>query len=170
MRLTEWFLVIPFLPLAIVLAAVLGPSVENIILVIGITSWPDVARLIRAQVLTLRSGSTSTGAVRSGPRRPRHGAAHPPERRAAHPREHDAHRPGGDPLRDDALVPRARRPERRVLGEDARGGVRGGRLSQEAWWYYLPPGLGVMFVVLAFTLCGHALEAILDPRLRERRR
>ena len=51
MRITEWFLVIPFLPLAIVLASVLGPSIANIILVIGITSWPATARLIRAQVL-----------------------------------------------------------------------------------------------------------------------
>ena len=44
-----------------------------------------------------------------------------------------------------------------------------GALSRGAWWYYLPPGLGIMAVVLAFTLIGVALEEILDPRLRERR-
>ena len=54
MRITEWFLVIPFLPLAIALAAVLGPSIRNIIIVIGITSWPSTTRLIHAQVLTLK--------------------------------------------------------------------------------------------------------------------
>ena len=37
-RLTEWFLVIPFLPLAIVLATVLGRSLLNIVIVIGVTS------------------------------------------------------------------------------------------------------------------------------------
>ena len=52
-RLTDWFLVIPFLPLAIVLATVLGKSLLNIIIVIGVTSWPATARLIRAQTLSV---------------------------------------------------------------------------------------------------------------------
>ena len=55
MRLTDWFLVIPFLPLAIVLSVILKPSLYTVIFVIGITSWPSTARVIRAQVLTLKT-------------------------------------------------------------------------------------------------------------------
>jgi peptide/nickel transport system permease protein len=55
MRVTDWFLVIPFLPLAIVLATVLGPSLANIAFVIGITSWPGTARIVRAQALAVTS-------------------------------------------------------------------------------------------------------------------
>ena len=54
MRLTDWFLVIPFLPLAIVLASVLDRSIRNMILVIAITTWPGTARLVRAQVLAVK--------------------------------------------------------------------------------------------------------------------
>ena len=46
---------------------------------------------------------------------------------AAHPRERDADRADRDPLRDDARVPRARRSDARLVGPDARGGVRRGR-------------------------------------------
>ena len=41
-----------------------------------------------------------------------------------------------------------------------------GAITAEAWWVFIPPGLGIMLVVLAFTLCGTALEEILDPRLQ----
>ena len=35
-------------------------------------------------------------------------------------------------------------------------------------WQYLPPGVGIVMVVLAFTIIGRALEEVFDPRLRER--
>jgi peptide/nickel transport system permease protein len=170
MRPTEWFLVIPFLPLALALAAVLGPSVENIILVIGITSWPSTARLVRAQVLTVKERlyvdrSRALGASNS----------HLMGRHVM---------PNIAPLilaNTTLTVPIAilsettlsflglGDPSRPSWGKMLEDGFAAGALSQHAWWYFIPPGLGVMLVVLAFVLCGHALEEILDPRLREQR-
>lgn len=54
MRLTELFQVIPHFLLAITLVAILGATLGNIIFAIGITSWPMIARLVRAETLVLR--------------------------------------------------------------------------------------------------------------------
>ena len=54
MRIVDFFMMLPYLPLMIVLAAVLGPSVWNIILVVSIVYWPYTARVIRSQVLSLK--------------------------------------------------------------------------------------------------------------------
>jgi peptide/nickel transport system permease protein len=170
MRVTEWFLVIPFLPLAIVLAAILGPSVKNIILVIGITSWPFPARLIRAQVLTLKQRdyvdrSRALGAS-NWHLMTRHilPAVSPVILATATLTvpivilsEATLSFLGlGDPLN----------PSWGKLLDDA---FETGAITAEAWWTFGPPGLGIMLVALAFTLCGTALEEILDPRLRDRR-
>jgi peptide/nickel transport system permease protein len=169
MRLTEWFIVIPFLPLAIALAVVLGPSIGNIIFVIGITSWPSTARVIRAQVLTLKERlyvdrSRALGAS----------DRHVMQRHIL---------PNVAPLILANLtltVPIAilsettlsflglGDPTRASWGKMLQEGFDAGALTADAWWYYIPPGFCILLVVLAFTLCGQALEEVLDPRLRDR--
>ena len=171
MRITEWFLVIPFLPLAIVLAAILGPSIRNIILVIGITSWPQNARLICAQVLTLRERdyvdrSRALGAS----------DWHLMTRHVV---------PNVAPLilaTTTLTVPVVILSEATLsflgLGDPANvswgtmldNSFEAGAISQEAWWYFVPPGLGILLIALSFTLIGTALEEILDPRLKDQRR
>jgi peptide/nickel transport system permease protein len=170
MRVTEWFLVIPFLPLAIVLASVLGRSVWNIIFVIGVTSWPSTARLVRAQVLTVKQRlfvdrARSLGASRT----------HIVFR-------HIMPNVSGLILANATLaVPISILTETTLsflgLGDPSNPSwgktlveaFENGAITLRAWWYFVPAGVGILLVVLAFTLIGQTLERIADPRLAGRR-
>ena len=162
---TDWFLVIPFLPLAIVLATVLGPSTLNLIIVIGITSWAGTARLIRAQTMSIegrpyieRSRALGAG---NWHQMTRHVLPNVFPLVLANTTltvaivilsETTLSFLGlGDPLAPSwgAILDRA---------------FSTGAVSQGAWWYVLPPGICVVLVVLAFTLVGRAMERIVDPR------
>ncbi len=44
-----------------------------------------------------------------------------------------------------------------------------GAEASGAWWYFIPPGLCIVLVVMAFTMVGYAVEEIINPKLRERR-
>src|SRR5207302_1159806 len=54
MRLTDIFLAFPSLILAMAISAALGPNLVNVMIAVALVSWPNYARLIRAQVLALR--------------------------------------------------------------------------------------------------------------------
>jgi len=169
MRITDWFLVIPFLPTAIVLASVLERSLWTVVLVIGITSWPSAARLVRSQVLSIRQRLYVDRARSLGA-----GRLHVVGRHIL---------PNVTPLilaSATLAVPISILTETTLsflgLG-DSTSISWGGMLDQAQqssavtaghWWYYLPPGIAIMIVVLAFTIFGRALEEVLDPRLRAR--
>jgi peptide/nickel transport system permease protein len=163
-RLTDWFLVIPFLPLAIALATVLGSSLLNIIVVIGITSWPGTARLVRAQTLSVEARPYLERARVLGG-----GHWHQMSRHVL---------PNVMPLvlaNTTLTVAIAILSETTLsflgLGDPFRvswgsmleNAFAAGAISAGAWWYLLPPGVAVVAVVLAFTLIGRAMENVLDP-------
>ena len=66
MRVTEFFQTIPSFALAIVIVSILQPSVASIVLAIAIVSWPPVARLVRGEVLSIRTRDYVQAAVVTG--------------------------------------------------------------------------------------------------------
>ncbi|MEQ7005531.1 ABC transporter permease [Actinopolymorpha sp. B17G11] len=169
MRITDWFIVLPRLVLAIALAAVLGPSLTTIIVAIGVTSWAGTARLIRAQTLAVEARPYLERARALG---------------AGHWHQMTRHvLPNVMPLvlaSTTLEVASAVLAEATLaflgLGDPSRiswGGMlsranSSGAITYGAWWYLLTPGLAILVVVLCFTLCGRALEAVFNPRLRGR--
>ncbi|MFF7205912.1 MULTISPECIES: ABC transporter permease [unclassified Streptomyces] len=166
MRITDWFLVMPALVLAIVLATVMSRSVWTVILAIGVTSWPTTARLVRAQTIAVESRPYIERAKALGG-----GHSHIMSRHVL---------PNVMPLvlaQTTLGISTAILTEATLaflgLGDPtvvSWGGMlqdarEAGAVSSGHWWYLAPPGLAIALVALAFTLCGRAIESVLNPRL-----
>ncbi|KUL48815.1 ABC transporter permease [Streptomyces sp. NRRL S-1521] len=166
MRVTDWFLVMPTLVLAIALASVMSRSLWTIILAIGVTTWPTTARLVRAQTLAVESRPYIERAQALGG-----GHGHIMVRHVL---------PNVMPLvlaQTTLVISGAILTEATLafLGLGDPTSVSWGGLLQDAreagavsaghWWYLAPPGLAIAVVALAFTLCGRAVESVLNPRL-----
>jgi len=168
MRAVDVVLVIPFLPLMILLAAYLGPSFWNIILVIGLLVWARPARVLRSQVLSLRSLEYIDAARALGASAGRILRLHV--------------LPGVISLSLAQFILAA---SNAILIEASLSFLGLGDPTAKSWgsilyyaqvrsafltgawlWWVLPPGLLITLAVLGFAFTGFALEEVLNPRLR----
>ena len=165
MRLADIQLAFPFILLAIAVIGVLGPSLRNIIIVIGVSSWVVYARVVRGEVLSIREREFVQAAIALGSRDGRVLVRH--------------------------VLPNAFTPwlvvatldmARVIVIESALSflglGVQpptptwGGMLADgraylsTAWWQATFPGVSIMLTVLGINLLGDWLRDVLDPRLQ----
>jgi len=168
MRFTDALLVLPGLPLLLVLIAVLGPSLWNLIMVIGVLGWMGFARMVRSQTLSLRERPfvEAARAVGAG-------------------KWHIISRHVLPNVMNLVYVSLALNVPSAILSEAALSWLglfdpnqaSWGRTLYDAqqyqggqyWWWIVPPGISIALVSLSFILIGYALDEILNPKLRQRR-
>ncbi|MFA7437838.1 ABC transporter permease [Castellaniella sp.] len=164
MRLTEFFQTIPQLAMAVVLVAVLSPSIYSILAAIALVAWPPAARLVRGEFLSLKQREFVQAAIVIG----------------QHPGR----------IIGSQILPNAMSPiivstsfmvATAILTEAALsflglgdrnlmswgfmiGAAR--TMIQQAWWMIVWPGVAILLTVLSINLIGGGLSDALNPHLR----
>jgi len=167
MRITDFFLVIPVIPVMIVIAAVWGPSLLHLIIAIGVLLWTSTARVLRAQVKTLRQRTFVRRAVNLGASRTRVMTRHILPHVAPLLIAQTVVTMALAIFYETALA---------FLGLGDPTAVSWGTIIEDAflrtaistgaWWAIVPPGLCVALVVISAYLVGQSIEEGLNPRLR----
>lgn len=162
MRFTEFFQTIPSFLFAIVLVAILLPSFTTICIAIAVVSWPPVARLVRGEVLSLRSREFVLAAVVSG---------QSPWRIITRQILPNTLSP--------IIVTASMMVASAILLEGALSFLglgdpnmmswgfmvgAGRTVIRQAWWISFFPGIAIMLTVLALNLVGEGLNDALNPR------
>jgi ABC-type dipeptide/oligopeptide/nickel transport system permease subunit len=170
MRIIDILLCLPVLPLLIILIYYYKPNIFFIVLLIAIFGWQGLSRIVRARVLSIREMPFIESARAAG---------------ASNSYILIHHLiPNVIPVAMAALilsVPGAILTEAALsfigfgdpnwatwgrMLNDANGS---GAFTRLAWWYAVPPGLAMTILCLGFVFIGHAVDEIVNPRLRRRR-
>jgi peptide/nickel transport system permease protein len=167
MRLTDLFLAFPALVLAIAIAATLGRNLTNTMIALATVFWPWYARLVRAQVLTIRERDFVTAGRSLGMTSTRLLVRHVLPNAISVVIIQITLDVGYAILATSALSfiglgAQPPNPEWGTMLADARNYFR------DAWWYTTFPGLALTLTVLAFNLLGDGLQEALDPRSSRR--
>jgi peptide/nickel transport system permease protein len=169
MHVTDWFIALPGLPLAIALAAVIGQGTASITIAIAVTSWTGTARLIRAQTLAVEArpfierakalGATDTQLMT----------------RQVLPNVMPLILVSSTLTVASAILAEATLtflglgdPTLVSWGSLLNNAFSQGAVTAGAWWYLIPPGVAILVIVLGFTLVGRAVEHVLNARVQPR--
>ena len=168
MRVSDIFLAVPQIVLAIAIAQTLGPSIENVILALSATYWPFWARLVYAESRSALNETYVEASIALGASPWRVMVLHVLPNISSSVIVRTTIGMGGTILTAAALGflglgPPAPSPEwGRTIAESR-------EFLPEAWWYATAPGLAIFLVVMGFNLLGDGLRDILDPRIRRSR-
>jgi len=169
MRVTDFFLVLPWFPLMIVMMAILGQKFIWVVIVIGLTSWPSTARIVRSQVLTIKERQFIVRAKAVGA-----GDMHIIQKHIM---------PNVLPLIfantvlliaiaifSEAFLDFFGLGDTSVIswGAMLEAAYNSGAFSHGAWWWIGFPGAAIVIMVLSFSLVGYAIDDVLNPKLRKR--
>jgi peptide/nickel transport system permease protein len=169
MHVTDWFIALPGLPLAIALAAVIGQGAASITIAIAVTSWTGTARLVRAQTLAVGArpfferaralGATDNQLIM----------------RQVLPNVMPLILVSSTLTVASAILSEATLtflglgdPTSVSWGSLLNNAFMQGAVTAGAWWYLVPPGVAILVIVLGFTLVGRAVEHVLNARVQPR--
>jgi peptide/nickel transport system permease protein len=167
MRFTEFFQTIPSFALSIVLIAILQPALSSIVLVIGVVSWPPVARLVRGEVLSLRTREYVRAAIAVGQSPPRIIFSQILPNTVAPIIVMGSLMIGQAVLLESSLSFLGL-GDPNLMSWGYMVGAGRTRLI-DAWWISFFPGLAIFLTVLTLNLAGEGLSDALNPRLARER-
>ncbi len=168
MRIVDIIYGIPFLPFALILVAVLGPGVINIILAIVLITWRNTARVIRSQVLSIKQRAFIEAARISGASDFRIMYKYIAPNVIPLSLVYVALSMGYGIMTEASLS---------FLGYGDPTLPSWGKILYEcysnqamfiAWWWMIPPGLAITLLVLSGFLIGRSYEEVANPRLKAR--
>ena len=167
MRITDIFLSFPHLLLAIVIAATLGPNLQNAIIAIAISWWPWYTRIVRGQAISLRERQFVKAAKAIGTPHFKIVFKHIIPNCIAPVIVQASMDIGGVILVISALSflglgAQAPTPEWGLMINTSR------TYFLTAWWYSFFPGMAIFVTVLVFNLLGDGLREVLDPKTRKK--
>ena len=165
MRMTEFFQTIPSFIFAIVLVAILSPSATSLVVAIAVVSWPPIARVVRGEVLSVKSREFVQAAVLAGQ------ADLAILFRQVLPNTLSPLIVTGSLLVATAILIESALS---FLGLGAPNLMSWGFMVgagrsflRDAWWLVTIPGVAILLTVLSINLVGEGLNDALNPRLAD---